>query len=114
MLLLQAAAWAQEEAPADGPANPFGGMWIFFIAMIAIMYFLLLRPQQKRDKERKEMLAGLSKGDHIMTTGGIVGTIVGQTDKSVIVRVSEEPLVKLEFAKAAVARVMMPEQEEEK
>lgn len=98
---------AQAESPApqgaeDAP-NPFG-MWLPLIAIVAIMYFLLFRPQQKREKERRSMLDSLAKGDRVMTNGGMMGTIVGLNDKTVVLRVSEEPLVKLEFVRAAVAR----------
>jgi preprotein translocase subunit YajC len=97
---------AQTEAPAsEGTEGPPGfGMWLPLIAIVAIMYFLLFRPQQKREKERRSMLDSLAKGDRVMTNGGMMGTIVGLNDKTMVLRVSEEPLVKLEFVRAAVAR----------
>jgi preprotein translocase subunit YajC len=80
-------------------------MWFFFAAMIAIMWFFLIRPNQKREKERRDMLGSLSKGDKVITTGGVCGTIVGLTDKAVVLRVSEDPQVKMEFIRGAVSRV---------
>ena len=92
-------------AGSETPQSPFP-LWMFFVAMLAIMYFFLFRPQQKRERERKDMMAKLSKGDRIMTTGGILGTIVGLNEKSVVLRVSDEPIVKIEFARGAISRVM--------
>lgn len=99
-------------APGSETArNPLSNMWLFFVALIAIMYFFLFRPQQKREKERREMLASLSKGDRAITTGGIIGTIVGLTEKTVVLRVSEEPNVKIEFARGAISRKIASERE---
>jgi preprotein translocase subunit YajC len=84
----------------------------FLVAFIAIMYFLVFRPNQKREKERRDMLASLSKGDRVVTTGGMCGTVVGLNEKTVILRVSEEPNVKIEFARGAVSRVTSHEGED--
>ncbi|MCC6489021.1 MAG: preprotein translocase subunit YajC [Candidatus Hydrogenedentes bacterium] len=88
-------------------------LWIFFIAFMAIMYFLMIRPNQKREKERRDMLSSLAKGDKVVTTGGICGTIVGLTDKSVVIKVSDEPIVKIEFLRAAVSRVAARDEKSE-
>ena len=108
-LIYQGLILAQAEAPAaDGAAPPgpdMKSLWIFFVAFMAIMYFLMIRPNQKREKERKDMLSSLAKGDKVVTSGGICGTIVGLTDKSVVIKVSDEPIVKIEFLRAAVSRV---------
>ncbi len=84
--------------------SPFGSMWIILVGFIAIMYFFLYAPQKKRDKERRDMLASLAKGDRAITTGGVIGTIVGLTEKTAVLRVSEEPNVKIEFLRSAIAR----------
>ena len=108
--LVLAQAEAPAEVPTEGQGGPQGGggssMLIFFVAMAAIMYFFLFRPQQKREKERREMLSALSKGDEVLTSGGIMGTIIGLNEKSVVLRVSDEPVVKMEFARGAVSRVI--------
>jgi len=65
----------------------------------------MIRPNQKREKERKQMLASLSKGDKAVTTGGLCGTVVGLTEKIVVLRVSEDPGVKMEFLREAIMRV---------
>jgi len=118
-LIYQGLALAQAEAPASAPAEGTSSapgpqnLWIFFVALAAIMYFLMIRPNQKREKERREMLASLRKGDKIVTTGGICGTIVGLTDKAVVLRVSDEPAVKMEFLRAAVSRIASREEDDE-
>lgn len=111
LTLAQAESGSAPAAPAPGP--DMRSMWLFFIAFAAIMYFLMIRPNQKREKERKNMLASLSKGDKVVTTGGICGTVVGLTDKAVVLRVSDEPVVKIEFLRAAVSRVASREEKDE-
>lgn len=66
-------------AYADGAAaQPAGGFMDFIplIAMVAVFYFLILRPQMKRSKEMKVMIAALQKGDEIVTSGGMLGRVV--------------------------------------
>jgi preprotein translocase subunit YajC len=107
--ILKTIALAQPEGGGGGGGTSSGpGMQpllFMMIAMFAVMYFLTIRPQQKREKERREMLAALSKGDRVITNGGILGTIIGLNDRSVVLRVSDDPVVKLEFVRAAVSKV---------
>jgi len=96
------------EAVGNTPGQPTGPgshVWILFVAFMAFIYLFMMRPQQKREKERREMLASLSKGDEVITNGGIHGTIVGLSEKTVVLRVSDDPAVKMEFARGAVSRV---------
>lgn len=72
---------------------------IFLVFMI--FYFLLIRPQQKRQKEHQNLIAGLKKNDEIVTTGGIHGTIVNVKDTTFVLKVDEN--VKIEIDKSAVA-----------
>lgn len=113
-LVLRNLALAQGTEPAapGGQQGSWGHMWLFFAAMIAIMWFFLIRPNQVREKERRQMLASLSKGDEVITSGGINGTIVGLTEKAVVLRVSDDPQVKLEFVRGAVTRVTSRDGEE--
>ena len=74
-----------------------------FVAIVAIFYFLILRPQNKKQRETKNMLASLKKGDRVVTIGGIHGVIQSVKDNTVIVRVDEN--VKLEFNRAAISNV---------
>jgi preprotein translocase subunit YajC len=74
-----------------------------FVAIIAIFYFLIIRPQNKKQKETQRMLSELKKGDRIVTIGGIHGVISNVRETSVIVRVDEN--TKMEFTRSAIASV---------
>ncbi|ADG05727.1 preprotein translocase subunit YajC [Kyrpidia spormannii] len=74
------------------------------IVMFAIFYFLLIRPQQKRQKERQAMLSKLQKGDKVVTIGGIHGTVVDLTDDQVTLRVAET--TKIVFERSAISSVI--------
>jgi preprotein translocase subunit YajC len=73
------------------------------VAIIGIFYFLIIRPQNKKQKETQKMLSELKKGDKIVTIGGIHGTIQSVKEKTVIVKVDEN--TKLEFSRNAVSGV---------
>jgi preprotein translocase subunit YajC len=74
-----------------------------FALIIGIFYFLILRPQQKRQKERVEMLKTLHKGDKVVTSGGMHGIIAGIDEKTILLQVSEG--IKLKFERSAIASV---------
>ena len=82
------------------------------VTMFGIMYFFMIRPQQKRERERREMLSSLSKGDKVVTSGGICGTVVGLSEDRVILKVAEN--VTIEFLRGAVAQVISKEKESKK
>ena len=86
-----------------------GGMLIPLGLMFAIMYFLVIMPQQRQRKKMQAMLAELKAGDKIITSGGIYGTINGIDGDSVILKISSEPQVKIRIARAAIAQVEAPE-----
>ncbi len=71
------------------------------ILIFAIFYFLLIRPQQKKQKDHQKMLGELKKNDEIITTGGVHGTIVNVKENTFTIRVNEN--VRLEISKSAVA-----------
>lgn len=71
------------------------------IFIFVIFYFLLIRPQKAREKERQNMINNLTKNDEVVTTGGIHGTIVNIKDRTVVLRVDEN--VKIEVEKAGIA-----------
>ncbi|MCB1164401.1 MAG: preprotein translocase subunit YajC [Candidatus Krumholzibacteriia bacterium] len=77
-LLLQ----AQTSAPAWSPM-------LLMVGMFAVLYFFMIRPQQRRAKEHQAMLKTLAKGDHVMTSGGLFGTVVGVKEDRVVVRLDE-------------------------
>ena len=79
-------------------------VWIMIIAMFALMYFLMIRPENKRKKKAQEMRDSLKKGDVITTIGGIVGKIVSVSNDTIVVETSEDR-VRIEFTKWAVSTV---------
>lgn len=100
-------ALAQTQAPAGPPPNPAIAMLVQFapiLLIFAIMYLLLIRPQQQRQKKLEEMLKNIKKGDRVVTTGGILGTVVGTDDGKVVLRIADE--VKVEFTKASITQVL--------
>jgi preprotein translocase subunit YajC len=108
MVMAQAEVGQAAEAPATETTPPpglLGGPWVMIVAFVAIIYFLMIRPNMQHEKKRREMLGALSKGDVVVTTGGIHGTIIGLNEQTVTLRVSDEPVVKLKFARAAITGV---------
>ncbi|MCL2043972.1 MAG: preprotein translocase subunit YajC [Treponema sp.] len=96
----------------QAPSGPLGGFMTFlpFIAIIAIFYFLIIRPQNKKQKETQKMLSTLKKGDRIVTIGGINGTIQTVRDQTVIVKVDED--TKIEFNRSAIASIVVAAKED--
>lgn len=90
---------------AQQQGNPLLSFLPLFV-IIAIMYLFLMRPQAKKQKEHRQMLQTLEKGDKILTTGGIVGEIVGIREKEdrLIVRIADN--VKVDMVRGAVAQVL--------
>jgi preprotein translocase subunit YajC len=74
------------------------------IGMFAIMYFLIIRPQQKQRRERETLLQALKKGDRVVTTGGLFGTVVGLSEQTVTLKVADQ--VKLDFERSAIGRIV--------
>ncbi|WP_369823338.1 preprotein translocase subunit YajC [Sporosarcina sp. P17b] len=81
----------------------YGGIFTLVI-MVAIMWFLLIRPAQKRQKAAKEMQTSLKRGDEVVTIGGIHGTVDAVDETSIFLRVSDTTV--LRFDKQAVGRVV--------
>lgn len=86
--------------PQAQAVNPIANLFPLILIFV-IFYFLLIRPQKTKEKERQKMLSNLNKNDEIVTTGGIYGTIVNVKDKTVILRVDEN--IKIEIEKNCVA-----------
>ena len=72
------------------------GSFLPLILMVAIFYFLLIRPQQKRAKQRNAMLGSVKKGDQIVTIGGIHGTVMELREDTVVISVSENTKITIE------------------
>jgi len=85
--LAQAAAPA---APSGGSGNPFKDLPILPMVLIfGIFYFLIIRPNSKKQKEHQQMLTELKKGDEVVTTGGVIGKISGLTDTEITLQIQE-------------------------
>jgi len=72
------------------------GMWIYLVFIIAIFYFILIRPQRKKDKEHKSMISSLKKGDQILTIGGFYAKVVSLKDNTLTVMLGDAK-VKIEL-----------------
>jgi preprotein translocase subunit YajC len=101
-------AYAMGPAPQGGQA---GGLMSFLplILIFVIFYFLLIRPQQKRAKEHKNMLDNLKKGDKVILSGGEYGVIEEVRPNSVTVKIAEN--VKVKYGKAYVSSVRQTEED---
>ena len=89
-------------SPDLGAANI--GQFIPYLLIFAVFYFLVLKPQQDKQKELKKLIENLKKNDEVVTTGGIYGTIVNVKDKTVVIRIDDN--AKMEIDKEAVASVI--------
>jgi preprotein translocase subunit YajC len=92
-----------------GPPGGVGGnailtQVVFFAAIFAVFYFLLIRPQQTQRRERERLLAAIKRGDRVVTTGGLHGTVTGLEDTTVTLRVADQ--VKVTVDRAAIGRVV--------
>jgi preprotein translocase subunit YajC len=88
------------------PAAPGSDLMAFLpmIAIFVVFYFLLIRPQQKRSKEQKEMLANLQKGDEVITAGGVIGRISKLTDQYASLEIA--PNVEVSVQRTAIAQLL--------
>src|SRR5918992_1728496 len=105
-------AYAADLAYAMGPSPGGGGggmsqtlpTIVMFAAMFAIFYFLMIRPQQKQKADRERMLRAIKRGDRVVTTSGLYGTVTNLSDTTVTLRVADQ--VKLDFERGAIGRVV--------
>ena len=87
-----------------GAGTGMGSTIMMIVLMIAIFYFLMIRPENKRKKQAEEMRNSLKKGDWLTTIGGVYGRVVGITDRTVVIETSEDR-VRIEFLKSAIGQV---------
>ena len=94
---------AQAQSPA--PTGPGGGIGFFvpFIFIFIIMYFVMFRPQKKRQEQQQKLISALKTGDRVVTNGGIHGLISNVKETTVIVKVADN--VKIEMEKSAITNV---------
>jgi preprotein translocase subunit YajC len=94
------------QAPAPAPPGPGSGLISIlpFVFIFVIMYYVMLRPQMRRQKEQAKLVSALKTGDRVVTSSGIHGLISNVKDTTVIVKVADN--VKLEMEKTAVTNVV--------
>lgn len=101
MSFLIPSAYAQAApAPAGGDLSGI----LLIVGMFALMYFMIIRPQRKRQKEHQSLVEGLSKGDEVLTTGGILGKVTKVESDYMVLEVSNN--VELKFQKVAIHAVL--------
>ena len=103
-------AWAQAtgaEGQSQGFLDVLRQMAPMWIAIIAIFYFLMIRPAQKKQRDRAAMLNNIKKGDKVVTTGGLIGTVVGTSEKTLVLKVADN--VKIKLMRSAIAGPAEPE-----
>ena len=100
LLALSAMVWWLGPMISVGQSAPLAGLWPRVIVLL-LMWALLIRPQQRKDKEHKAMLSQVEKGDAVITTGGLHGRVTGLADDVVTVEIA--PNVKVKVSRAAIA-----------
>ena len=105
------------EAAVVMAASASGGRFtetLIFLALIfGIFWFLIIRPQNKRQRERREMIDRLRKNDHVVTAGGVHGVIVSLKDEDVLLRVDPQQDVTLRVTRSSISRVLSQEEGQE-
>jgi preprotein translocase subunit YajC len=102
-------------APQGGSGAGGGSMvstFVMFGAIFLIFYFMIIRPQQKRAKEREKLLSSIEKGDKVITSGGVHGTVAGVEEKTILLQVTEN--VKLKVERSAIATILNKDMKEVK
>ncbi|MBQ3316205.1 MAG: preprotein translocase subunit YajC [Kiritimatiellae bacterium] len=102
-----APAAAPDAAPAAAPQSGGMGMMVPMLLILAIFYFMMIRPQQRKEKERQKMIEELRAGAKIIFAGGLMGVIQEATEKTFKVEIA--PGVAVEVARASVTAVVPPE-----
>jgi len=98
-------------AMAPAPQGGEGGaqnssvfMFVWLGLMVALFYFMLIRPQKRREKERQALLAAVKTGDRVLFGGGMLGVVANVKDKTLVVKIADN--VKVEVVRAAVTQVL--------
>ncbi|OGN98808.1 MAG: preprotein translocase subunit YajC [Chloroflexi bacterium RBG_13_51_52] len=79
-------------------------MLLFLVVIFAMFYFVMIRPQRKRQKEHQEMMQGIQKGDRIITAGGIYGTVESVSEDSVVIKVESGTTMRVNKGSVALRR----------
>ena len=104
VLISSMSSFAQvQSAPKAGGQNPVS-MLVMMGVIFAIIYFLMIMPQRKKQKETQNMLNNMKKGDKIVTVGGLLGTVGNVKETTVMVKIADNTIV--EFRKTAIASII--------
>ena len=95
---------SQAAAPAGLGGGGIGGMILPMVVIFAIMYFMMIRPQQRKEKERKAMIGELKTGARVIFGGGVIGTIANVKESTFMIKIADN--TKVEVLKGAVSRAM--------
>jgi len=98
-------ALAQSSPQSPGLLDGLVQMMPMFLAIIAIMYFLVIRPQKKKESERRAMLQALRKNDRVLTSCGIYGTVVGIRGDEVTLKIDDQSNVRARFTLASITQI---------
>ena len=102
-LFLFTLAEAAPAAPGTATASPYQ-FPIMMALLFGVMYFLMIRPQRRRDKARREMIANVKAGDRVLLSSGILGLVVTVSESSLIIQIAEK--TRIEVVKAAISQVL--------
>ena len=103
--ILNLAMMAPPSGDGQGPAQQSGiFMFVWLGLMIVLFYFMLIRPQKRREKERQALLAAVKTGDRVLFAGGLLGTVANVKDKTLVIKIADG--VKVEVLRGAVSQVM--------
>ena len=104
-LIAQAAG--EQVAKGQGVPKAFGwGFIVWFVLLFAVMYYVMVRPQKKKEKQRQVMLDALKKGDRVVTAGGIYGVVKNLKEDEVTLVVDEQRDIRLRMTRSAVSAVV--------
>lgn len=106
--LLSAVAYAADVEPGAAAGGGGSAMMTFLplILLFGVMYFLMIRPQQKKQKEHQAMLNAIQKGDRVQTNGGLMGTVTGVDQTEITVEIA--PQVRVKVGRGFIARIIRP------
>ena len=97
-------AQAQTAAPQQVPGGGIGSFFVPLIFIFVIMYFVMIRPQKKRQEQQQKLVSSLKTGDRVVTNAGIHGLISNVKENTVLVKVADN--VKIEMEKSAITNVL--------
>ena len=95
---------AQAEAAPAGAGQSSMFMPIMMVILFAIMYFMMIRPQKRREKERKEMINSVKSGARVLLTSGIIGEVVNVKESTLMIKISDS--TKVECVRAAISQIL--------